>query len=73
DNPALEAWAAEVARLRGAGRPSLPSRLALERATNPFLRCSEPTVVRGASAHAGRALDGPVEVFAELRAWKNVF
>jgi hydroxyacylglutathione hydrolase len=72
-NAALERWAEEVQRLLDAGLPSLPSRLATERAANPFLRCAEPAVARSASAHAGRALGGPVEVFAELRAWKNVF
>jgi hydroxyacylglutathione hydrolase len=72
-NPALESWAAEVARLRDAGRPSLPSRLATECATNPFLRCGQPAVARSAESHAGRPLADPVEVFAELRAWKNSF
>ena len=73
DNPALAAWAAEVERLRQSGQPSLPSRLATECATNPFLRCAQPAVARSAALHAGRPLASPVEVFAELRAWKNVF
>lgn len=72
-NPAIEQWAAEVARRRAAGEASLPSVLATEQAVNPFLRCAQPPVMRGAAAHAGRTLTGPVEVFAELRAWKNVF
>lgn len=37
-NPALVARAEEVARLRAAGRPTLPTTIARERATNPFLR-----------------------------------
>jgi len=73
DNAALEAWAGEVDRLREAGRPSLPSSLAVEKAANPFLRCAEPTVAASAARHAGRPLTDAVEVFAELRAWKNVF
>jgi hydroxyacylglutathione hydrolase len=72
-NAAIDAWATEVERLRAAGRPSLPSRIETERATNPFLRCAQPEVARSAAAHAGRALENPVEVFAELRAWKNAF
>lgn len=72
-NAALDVLADQVASLRAAGRPSLPSRLATERATNPFLRCSEPVVAGSASAHAGRVLADAVEVFAELRAWKNTF
>jgi hydroxyacylglutathione hydrolase len=47
--------------------------VALECATNPFLRSREPAVIAAAQAHAGRALDDPVEVFAVLRAWKNSF
>lgn len=72
-NAAIDEWAREVDALRAAGRPSLPSTLRTERATNPFLRCAEPEVARAAAAHAGRALSGPVEVFGELRAWKNTF
>jgi hydroxyacylglutathione hydrolase len=51
----------------------VPSTIADERATNPFLRCAEPAVMAAAQAHAGHALDGPVETFAVLRAWKNDF
>jgi hydroxyacylglutathione hydrolase len=72
-NAAIDAWALEVDALRAAGRPSLPSRLEVERATNPFLRCAQPAVARSAAEHAGRALADPVEVFAELRTWKNTF
>ena len=55
------------------GEPTLPSTIGEELATNPFLRCAEPEVVASAERHAGRHLDGPVEVFAEIRAWKNSF
>jgi hydroxyacylglutathione hydrolase len=51
----------------------VPSTIADERATNPFLRCAEPEVIDAAQRHAGRRLAGPVEVFAEIRAWKNDF
>jgi hydroxyacylglutathione hydrolase len=72
-NAALASWSVEVERRRAQGQPSLPSTLATERATNPFLRCADSTVAASAAAHAGRPLAGAVEVFAELRAWKNVF
>jgi hydroxyacylglutathione hydrolase len=58
---------------RAKGLPTLPSTIADERATNPFLRATEPAVRAAAQAHAGRALDDAVAVFAELRAWKNAF
>src|SRR5574339_96815 len=38
DNPALVARATEVAALRRAGRPTVPTTLGVEKATNPFLR-----------------------------------
>lgn len=41
DNPALRARAAEVSRLRGAGQPTIPSRLTDELAENPFLRAPD--------------------------------
>ena len=55
------------------GEPTLPSTIADELATNPFLRCNEPAVIAAAEKHAGRRLAAPVEVFAEIRAWKNNF
>lgn len=56
---------------RARGLPTLPSTLEEELATNPFLRCDEPAVVAAAEARAGRRLAGRVEVFAEIREWKN--
>jgi hydroxyacylglutathione hydrolase len=41
DNAALQARAAEVARLRAAGKPTLPVQLGGERAANPFLRAAD--------------------------------
>ena len=53
--------------------PTLPSTIADERATNPFLRAGVPAVRAAAEAHAGHALADVVATFAELRAWKNAF
>ena len=58
---------------RAKGEPTLPSTIGEELRTNPFLRCAEPEVVAAAEQHAGRKLAGPVEVFAEIREWKNRF
>ncbi len=41
-NAALAEREQSARRLRAAGRPTLPSTLGEERATNPFLRCAEP-------------------------------
>jgi len=51
----------------------VPSTIADELATNPFLRADQPAVRRAAEAHAGMPLPGPVASFAALREWKNDF
>ena len=71
DNPAVLARAGEVAGLRMQGKPTVPASMALERATNPFLRTQEPSVIRAAEQWAGHPLMSPVEVLAALRTWKN--
>jgi len=53
--------------------PTLPSTIAEELATNPFLRCGEREVIASAEKHAGGKLSSAVDVFAEIRAWKNAF
>jgi hydroxyacylglutathione hydrolase len=53
--------------------PTLPSTIADELATNPFLRAALPHVTARAAAHAGRPMNGPVDAFGTLRAWKNSF
>jgi hydroxyacylglutathione hydrolase len=56
---------------RTRGEPTLPSTIAEERASNPFLRADDAAVRDAAVRHAGRRLPDRVSVFAELRAWKN--
>lgn len=73
DNEALRAREAAAQALRAAGRPTLPSAIGEERATNPFLRCGEPALVSAAERHAGTRLDDGISVFAALREWKNGF
>ena len=63
--------AAVAARARGLAQPSTPSTIADERATNPFLRATEPAVI--AAAKARGAAGDPVSVFAALRSWKDGF
>jgi hydroxyacylglutathione hydrolase len=72
-NAALAQRVARDAARRGRGEPTLPSTIADELATNPFLRAGVPEVRAAAAAHAGRPLDRDVDAFAALRAWKNAF
>lgn len=73
DNQALANWEARAAALREVDVPTLPSTIGLERATNPFVRCTEPGIIASASGRAGKPLIDPVSVLATLREWKNNF
>lgn len=70
-NSALQKRFKEAQQLRSKNEPTVPSTLQLEKDTNPFLRCNEPTVIERVSQQAGKKLNSEVEVFAELREWKN--
>ncbi len=70
-NPALLAQIAAVKQLRANATPSLPSRIATELATNPFLRTAIPAVRQSAETWASQPLPEPVAVFAALRRWKD--
>ncbi len=69
DNPALQQRLAEVAELRRQNQPTLPSTLALELATNPFLR-EHSTSIRKT---LGAERDSPAQVFAKIRLLKDQF
>jgi hydroxyacylglutathione hydrolase len=68
-NSALQERAAAVSRLRAAGKATVPSTLAEERATNPFLR-PQSLDLRATIALANAA---DVDVFAKTRALKDAF
>ncbi len=72
-NPALASRETAVRALREAGRPSLPSTLAEERATNPFLRIEIPAVQAAARTYSGLPCATALETFTVLRAWKDNF
>ncbi|SMP30029.1 hydroxyacylglutathione hydrolase [Roseibium denhamense] len=67
DNEALQARAKEVAALRAAGKPALPTTMAQEKATNPFLRAAAPSVADSLGMRGA----GAAEVFAEIRTRKD--
>jgi hydroxyacylglutathione hydrolase len=71
DSPALAGRIDQVQGLRQAGRPTVPSRLSDELATNPFLRTQVPAVRAAAERYAGRPLGSAAEVFTALRRWKD--
>ncbi|MEX3016426.1 hydroxyacylglutathione hydrolase [Gymnodinialimonas hymeniacidonis] len=69
DNPDLISRIAEIDAARTADRPTVPSTLALELATNPFLRATNPDIATA----LGLADAAPARVFAEIRARKDAF
>ncbi len=70
-NAALAARERDDAATRAANRPTLPSTIGREKATNPFLRAHEPAVIAAADKYLGARAASPVAVFAALRDWKN--
>lgn len=72
-NRALADLEEQVRRLRDRDEPSLPSTIAQEKATNPFVRCTVPEIVANASRYADRPLADPVSVLGVIREWKNKF
>lgn len=72
DNPAIRERVASSREMRERGLPTVPSTLALEKATNPFLRCGEPAVIAAAVAR-GCVTHDAVSVFSAIRAWRNEF
>lgn len=67
NNTALQSRAAEIQSLRSRGRPTVPVSLAIERATNPFLRADDADL----AAEIGMTGAEPADVFAELRQRKD--
>jgi len=70
-NAVLAERLARAKALRAQGKPTLPSTLAEERASNPFLRWAEPAVIESANKYLGARVSDPVKVFAAIRDWKN--
>ena len=69
DNPALANRARTVFDATEKGRPTVPSRLSEELATNPFLRATDPAIRKNLGLES--ATDA--EVFAEIRSRKDRF
>ncbi len=72
DNQALRERVRRVWALRAEGRSAVPSTIAEERATNPFLRHGSPALrAKVAAAFPDRALVDAAAVFAATRALKD--
>ncbi len=67
ENEALQARAREITALRSAGKATLPTRLEVELATNPFLRVTSPAIIK----RLGMAGAKEWQIFGEIRERKN--
>lgn len=76
DNSALQTRITAAEQTRERGDPTVPSDIALELATNPFLRCREASL-QASLVSQGRLEtgenDSPVAIFANVRGWKDNF
>ena len=73
DNEALARREAEAEAARARNEPTVPSSLALELATNPFLRCSQPDLLASLKSQGRLQGESAPEVFATVRGWKDNF
>jgi hydroxyacylglutathione hydrolase len=71
ESPALLRRIDDCHRLRDQGLPTVPAPLALEKATNPFLRYNVPHVIDAAEKFSGKPLQRGSGVFGTLRYWKD--
>lgn len=72
DNAEVQERIRRVTEMRSLQQSTVPLSLLEEKATNPFLRCSEPAVIASAMQH-GAVDTSPESVFAALRQWRNNF
>jgi len=73
DNLKLQQRFETTVFMREQNEPTVPSSIAEELATNPFLRTRQPQVIAAIEAHWQRSFAGDVAVFAALREWKNTW
>ena len=71
DNEALQQRCRDVEAMRAKNQPTLPSRLADERACNPFLRTRTPAVIAAARRHRPEVGDDPAAIFGVIRELKD--
>lgn len=73
NNPNIEQRIERENQQRQQNIPTIPTRLSIEKATNPFLRTEQDTVKNAVSQHWDKTYSSESDVFAELRRWKDNF
>lgn len=70
-NVALQQRQMDAKAMRVKDTPTVPSKLALEKKTNPFLRFDASDVITAAERFAGRRMKDSVDVLGTIRHWKD--
>ncbi len=73
DNPEVQQRIKRETAKREQDMPTIPSTIALELSTNPFLRCTDATVVASANNQPNAQTTNAAAVFGTLRRWKDNF
>ncbi len=72
-NQSLIDRATQVAGMRAKNRPTVPTTIAIEKRTNPFLRTSESAIRDAAADFSTTPITNEIDVFAAIRHWKDSF
>lgn len=75
NNAELQKRRENARTLRAADQPTVPSTITLEKATNPFLRCTMPEIIQSVERQFTRKFphDNELAAFTALREWRNNF
>lgn len=73
DNTALQKRIETEQAKRNRGEATVPSTIGIEKATNPFLRCKERTILDKLLKEKRISTEEPIAVLAALREWKNSY
>ena len=73
NNAALQKKYVDSITLRKENKPTLPTTVAIEKATNPFVRCNQAEIIETLRQEKAETLTSELMVFTELRRRKNHF
>lgn len=73
DNQFLKEYITEVNALRNDDKATIPTNIGLEKRINPFLQCNNPAVKIAVLLHSNEQIDDEIQVFKNLRRWKDNF
>lgn len=72
-NQDLLSYIKQVSKKTQQGLPSIPSSIGVEKAINPFLRCSENVVINSLQKQLAKPIESGLDCFTALRLYKDSF